>query len=396
MERQRPSGKKTGFWTKFRWGFAIIVLSSMLAIWITGYSYIYKTLIYTYPDIDDIGLFDDRPIMDTVGVQWPNATSYNKDSLPIETRAKLEETESVAFLIIKNDSVVHEEYWDHYSENQLSNSFSMAKSIVSILVGIASEEGYFSLDDSVGKYLPEFRKGMNAKLKIRHLLYMSSGLDWDEAYNSLFSKTTEAYYGSDLKGQVLKLKVVREPGTKFEYMSCNTVLLSLIINKTTGKTISDFASEKLWKPIMATDQAYWSLDHNGGLEKSYCCFYSCARDFARIGKLYMDSGAWNGHQLVSKDFVKFSLTPNAIPDETKNPVDYYGAHWWLMNHNGHEIFYARGILGQYIISIPDERMIIVRLGKKRGNKTADNHYDDMLQYVDGALKLYSTKLDSLQ
>lgn len=363
----------------------------MLGIWITGYTYIYKTLIYTYPNIDDIGLFDTRSIDDTTGVPWPNAASYNKDSLPIETIAALEENESVAFLVIKNDSVVHEQYWDHYSVNQLSNSFSMAKSIVSILAGIAIHEGYFSLDDSVGKFFPHFNKGMNAKLKVKNLLEMSSGLNWDEAYNSIFSKTTKAYYGTDLKDQVLSLNVIREPGTKFEYMSCNTVLISLIISKTTGMTISEFASRKLWKPILATDVAYWSLDHNEGLEKSYCCFYSCARDFARIGKLYMDSGAWNGNQLVPKDFVKYSLTPNHIPDETGNPTDYYGAHWWLMNYKGHEIFYARGIQGQYIISIPDERMIIVRLGNKRGNKDKDGHYDDMKKYLDGALKLYSTK-----
>ncbi|MFN8166437.1 MAG: serine hydrolase [Bacteroidia bacterium] len=391
MENQKPPRRRSGFWVKFRWGFGIIVLSFMLGIWITGYTYIYKTLIYTYPNIDDIGLFDTRSIDDTTGVPWPNAASYNKDSFPIETIAALEENESVAFLVIKNDSVVHEQYWDHYSVNQLSNSFSMAKSIVSILAGIAIHEGYFSLDDSVGKYFPHFNKGMNAKLKVKNLLEMSSGLNWDEAYNSIFSKTTKAYYGTDLKDQVLSLNVIREPGTKFEYMSCNTVLISLIISKTTGMTISEFASRKLWKPILATDVAYWSLDHNEGLEKSYCCFYSCARDFARIGKLYMDSGAWNGNQLVPKDFVKYSLTPNHIPDETGNPTDYYGAHWWLMNYKGHEIFYARGIQGQYIISIPDERMIIVRLGNKRGNKDKDGHYDDMKKYLDGALKLYSTK-----
>lgn len=137
---------------------------------------------------------------------------------------------------------------------------------------------------------------------------MSSGLNWDESYSSLFSKTTEAYYGDDLKHQVLKLKVIKDPGTVFEYMSCNTVLLSLIINKTTGKSISEFASEKLWMPIHATQPAYWSLDHNDGIEKSYCCFYSSARDFAKVGKLVLDSGRWEGKQIVSKEFLNEMLT----------------------------------------------------------------------------------------
>ncbi len=381
---KNPIKKKKYFWPTVIVGFIIIFFSTVLAIWITGYTYIYKTLIYTYPDIDDLGIFNTRTIENGDSVAWKISTSYNKNVLPNDVISTLEKNESTSYLIIKNDSIVHEQYWDRSSTNTLSNSFSVAKSIVGILVGIASDQGLLSIDDPVGKYIPKFNEGWNSKLKIRHLLEMSSGLDWDESYSSLFSKTTEAYYGSNLTAQVLHLKVIREPGTKFEYMSCNTVLLGLIISKVSGKTISDFASEFLWKPIHASQPAYWSLDHNDGLEKAYCCFYSDARDFAKIGKLMLDSGIYNGHELLSKKYIKEMLTPNLIPDETGKPTTYYGLQWWLMTYKEHPVFYARGILGQYIIVVPDEKLVIVRLGHKRGNKIGD-HYDDMEYYLKGAL-----------
>ena len=383
---QNSINSKKHLLTKIIFGIIIIFFSLVIAIWITGYTYIYKTLIYTYPDIDDLSIFDTRTVTPEVGVDWQYSKMYNKNKLPAEVIQTLEKNESTAFLIIKNDSIIHEQYWDRTRENTLSNSFSVAKSIVGILTGVAADEGLIHLDDPVGKYFPKFNEGMNAKLQIKHLLQMSSGLNWDESYSSLFSKTTKAYYGSDLKGQVLKLKVIREPGTKFEYMSCNTVLLSLIISKATGKKISDYASEKLWKPIHALQPAYWSLDHNDGEEKAYCCFYSCARDFAKIGKLMLDSGNWNGQQVVSKNYVKEMLTPNMIKDESGNPTLYYGYQWWMMTYHNHPLFYARGILGQYIIVVPDEKLVLVRLGHKRGTKVGD-HYDDMEKYLDGALSL---------
>ena len=219
---------------------------------------------------------------------------------------------------------------------------------------------------------------------------MSSGLNWDESYNSLFSKTTEAYYGRDLKHLVTNLEVIEEPGNVFRYMSCNTVLLSLIISKTSGITISAYAEKYLWKIIGANQPAYWSLDHNNGLEKSYCCFYSTARDFAKIGKLYMDDGKWNGRIIVPPEFVRESISPNGCIDENGLPVDYYGYHWWLMNYENHKIFYARGIFGQYIIVIPDERIIIVRLGKLRGEKNKYNHYSDMIEYTNEVLKKFGS------
>ncbi len=382
------NNSKSKFWISLIWGLGIIIISIMIAIWISGYTYIYKTLIYTYPGIDDISIFSTRIVKDNNPQEWPVSTQYNKVALPHDLTLELENNESVAFLVIKNDSVIHEQYWDNYNKNSLSNPFSATKSIVGVLTGIAIGEGLISADDAVGKYIPEFNSGENSKLKIRHLLTMSSGLNWDESYSSLFSLTTEAYYGTNLNQLITNLKVVVEPGKTFRYMSCNTVLLAMIVSKASGMTISAYAEQKLWNPIGASQPAYWSLDHNEGLEKSYCCFYSTARDLAKIGKLYLDSGIWNGQRIVPADFVRESLTPNNCLDENGHPVDYYGYQWWLTAIDDHKIFYARGILGQYVVVIPDKKIIFVRLGKKRGEKTGNNQYTDMISYTKGVLKTF--------
>lgn len=385
---KKPLKIKSSFWTKFFWGLGIAVVSLMLAIWITGYTYIYKTLIYTYPDIDDINIFDTRIVNDSNPQAWPYSYNYNKAKISQELENAIVHYQTVAFLVIKDDSIAYERYSDGYEDQSFSNSFSVAKSIIGVLTGIAIGDGLFSLDDSVGKFIPEFKEGENGKLKIRHLLTMSSGVNWDESYSNLFSKTTEAYYGTNLRDLVTHLKVVEEPGKVFRYMSCNTVLLSLIISETSGMTISDFASKKLWKQINTTQPAYWSLDHFEGLEKAYCCFYSSARDFAKVGKLYMDTGRWKGRTIVPYDYVMQSISPNGCVDEKGKTIDYYGYQWWLTSVFDHKIFYARGIYGQYIICIPDERIIIVRLGKKRGEKTGDNQYTDMIAYTKGVLEVY--------
>jgi len=374
--------------TKFLFGFLLVFVSINVAIWITGYTYLYKTLLYTYPDIDDLGIFESRMVDSDQAQEWPVGADYNKKKLPAETNAELEKTESVSFLIIKNDSIRYEQYWDHYEPSSLSNSFSVAKSIVGLLIGIAADEGKLSLEDPVGKYLPHFNEGKNASLKIRHLMMMSSGLNWNESYSSLFSQTTEAYYGRKLDNQMDRLEVVTEPGRTFNYMSCNTELLGMILEKASGMKLSEYASQKLWKRVQAMHSAYWSLDQSDGIEKAYCCFYADARDFARIGQLMLDSGKWKGANVVSASFIREMVTPKNLVDEDGSLVNYYGYQCWLTEFKGHQIFYARGILGQYIVVIPDQRMVLVRLGKKRGEKIPNNQYSDMIAYVNGALQAY--------
>lgn len=387
--------KKTTAWSKIFWTFFILFVSVNVAIQITGNSYMYKAIVYQFADIDDLDVFVSRAVENAEHQPWPISTKYNKRPLPASVVGELEKNKSVAFLVIRNDSIQYEQYWDHYTKDSYSNSFSIAKSIVSILVGIALDEGKIkSLDEPVGNYLPHFNDSNNSKLTIRHVLTMSAGLDWDESYSSLFSITAKAYYGSNLEKLMNTVNVVSEPGKKFDYMSGNTLLLSMIVEKATGMHLSDYASEKIWKPVGAKLPAQWSLDHQDGVEKSYCCFYSSARDFARIGRLYLDSGMWTppgqhvgGRQIISKNYVRESLTP-AVLDYEGNEQHCYGYQWWMTEEKGHRIFYARGLRGQYIVMIPDENIIFVRLGNERGKPMANLKLSDLVIYIDGVLETF--------
>jgi CubicO group peptidase (beta-lactamase class C family) len=302
---------------------------------------------------------------------WDLSNDYNKNPLPANLRTMLEDLGTVAVLAIKNDSIVQEYYWDGYSDSSLSGSFSMAKSITSLLIGAALKEGKIqSLEEPVGDFLPEFKTGEKAKVRIVDLLTMSSGSNWDESYANPFSVTTELYYGHNAYKTAVGVSITHSPGTLHEYKSGDTQLLGLVLEKATGKSLSAYASEKLWQPMGAEHAALWSTDDVGGNEKAYCCFNSNARDFARLGRLMLDSGRWKGNEIIPMDYYLHSIKPCMISDTHGERCMYYGYQWWIIpSHPG--IFYARGILGQYVIVIPSKKMILVRLGKKRSQEKID-------------------------
>jgi CubicO group peptidase (beta-lactamase class C family) len=365
---------------------ALIALLISLFIFVSGKTYLFKTLVYNFAGIDDLNLFETRTVKTNKPIEWPNATSYNKKPIPAKLETTLKQYGSIAFLVIKNDSVKYEYYWDGYNDSSMTNSFSMAKSFISVLTGIALKEGKIkSLDQKVGDYIPEYKEGNRSKLTIRHLLTMSAALSWEESYMNPLGPTTEAYYGDDLNGLILKQEVVEEPGKKFNYQSGVTQLLTMVLEKATSMKVSDYASQKLWQPLNAMYDAQWSLDKKDGMEKSYCCFYSNARDFARIGSLYLHKGNWKGTQIVDTNYVLESVTPYPL-DNNGKPNAIYGYQWWVGNYSGKKVFYCRGILGQYICVIPDENIVFVRLGHKRGEKNADGTLTDLPVYVDEVLK----------
>ena len=382
--------KKRRIGRKILLTFLALLLLANIAIVVTGNTYMYKALTYYYADIDDLKIFPSRLIPNGTPQPWPVAADYNKRQLPDSIRKVLEQSETVSYLVIKNDSIKFEEYWAGYNDHSQSNSFSMAKSFIGLMIGIAHEEGKIkSLDDQIGIYLPQFSKD---NVTIRNLLSMSSGSTWDESYSSLTSITTKAYYGSDLEKVIREVKIDHAPGKVWEYKSGDTQMLAFILEKATGKTLSEYASEKIWSKIGAEQPALWSLDHKDGHEKAYCCIYSSARDFARMGKLLMDSGEWNGQQIISKDYVRQSLTANGLvyDDDSTTKVYTYGYQFWLLNYKNHDVFYLRGLKGQYVLVIPDERMIVVRLGKKRLPGIDNRHPLELNYILQGALSMYGS------
>ena len=158
-------------------------------------------------------------------------------------------------------------------------------------------------------------------------------------------------------------------------------MLSLLLEKVMGQKVGDYASEKVWKPLGMEYDARWILDHEGGDEKTFSGLYATARDFAKLGQLYLNQGVFDGLQIVQADYVAQSIQSVNVPDQDGKMIDYYGFAWWLTKHEEHEVFYMQGILGQYVIVIPDLDVIIVRLGRTRGEKSNGINPDDLKIWI---------------
>ena len=354
--------------------------------------YARQALVHWMPVIDDLETFS----RDTVHCNpdnvwhWPLAENYNHHLLSPDDADYMDELETVAFLVIRHDSILFESYRNGWSDTQTSNIYSATKTIVGLLAGIALDEGHIrSLDDPVSAYIPDYTKGNQKKVTVRNLLTMSAGMDWDESYASLFSVTTHGYYGNDLYDLVTGLGVSEEPGVQYSYRSGETQLLAFVIEAATGKTLSRYAEEKLWKPMQAEHDAYWLLDKKGGDEKAFCCFHTTARDVARFARLMLRHGDWNGQRIVSEKYLNEALSPaNYLKDQWgKSPLNYYGFQTWIMHYKDQTNPYMRGMLGQYVIAIPSLDAIVVRLGRKRSDVYERELTTDIIRYMDIAMKI---------
>lgn len=372
---------------------AVVFLAIFLSV--PQNHYIVKALRYQKAKIDQYPIFHNRIVKAGEPQPWQNHQNYNTYELSEDQLKDLDKYKTVAFVVAKDSLLVFESYWENYGAESYSNSFSMAKSIISLLVGCAIDDGFIqNLDQPVGNFIPEFLEGEKSKITIRHLLTMSSGLSWDEAYSSLFSTTTKAYYGKFLKDLVLDQQVITKPGKEFKYLSGDTQILSILIAQATGKSVSEYMSEKIWSKIGAEHDALWSLDKEDGIEKAYCCFNTNARDFARIGRLVLNMGSWNGEQIISHSYLSESLNPTTYLSDIELgdvPTERYGHLWWFTENRGHKVIFARGILGQYIFVVPDLNMVAVRLGHKRDDERIAGQPIDIFKHLDIAMDI----IDSL-
>ena len=340
----------------------------------------------TNADITDYKYFENITLSKSTSPQpWPIHKDYN--NLPETENLKKIHAElgTVAYLIIKNDSIWHEKYYQGNKKNSYSNSFSMAKSIVSATMGKAIQNGYFeSIDDKVSSYVNGYSDGLAEKLTIGDLSSMASGLDWNESYTDVFGVTARSYISSELNELIKSRAIVEEPGKSFKYYSASTQLLSMVIEEATQNKISTLVQDWFLEPLGFENNSLWQIDgKKNNTVKAYCCFNSNARDFARFGKLYKDFGKWNGVQILDSSFVAKSIKPRF----KKSPE--YGYGFWLGKINENDFFAMRGILGQYVIVVPERNIIVVRLGKKNLEKNNDRPKDFDV-YLTEALKMFDS------
>jgi CubicO group peptidase (beta-lactamase class C family) len=157
----------------------------------------------------------------------------------------------------------------------------------------------------------------------------------------------------------------------------------MVVSRAVNENLANYASRKLWVPLEAETDALWSLDRTDGIEKAYCCFNARARDFARIGELVRLGGQWGQNRVVDPEYIREMTRPHGVLNSEEKPVDYYGFQWWVLKTPEGEVPYARGILGQYIAVIPSKKRVVVRLGKKTGERT-DHHPVELRALVEWA------------
>jgi CubicO group peptidase (beta-lactamase class C family) len=362
--------------------------------------YLTRSVFWGESDYKDLERFPARTIhnappvfrFDSLPTNNPYASQIEdiaRDSSNGSLEDYLDASGTTAFLVIHDDKLLYERYFNGYDETSVNTSFSMAKSFASALVGIALGEGYIkSVDEPITNYLPELldKDERFESITIRHLLTMSSGIKYEEGGDLPWSEEaddTKTYYETDLRELALNCRIEGKPGEYFEYNNYNPLLVGLILERATGMPVARFMEEELWKPMGMEADGSWSLDStSSGFEKMESGVNARARDFARFGMLFAKEGNWEGEQLVSREWVEESTRA----DTSTDPSQSYQYFWWVDTPDGKNHFSARGNYGQYIYVAPEKDLVIIRLGKEEGERGYD--------YWIGLFEELSTKLDT--
>lgn len=333
-----------------------------------------RFFMYNFADTRDHRKFPSRSLTpSSAPFQYPVAT-VEKGPKTIKVGGKesafdefLEDHATVAFLIIHRDTIKYERYFKGYDPARIHTSFSMAKSVMSMLIGCAIDDGLItSVDQPISDIVPELKKSGFDKVTVEHVLQMTSGLDFEESYVNPFGTAARYYYGRRLYKNMARMHLKRSPGERFEYVSGNSQLLGWVLEralraKGDQRTITQYLQDRIWSPLGMEYESSWSLDRrDGGIEKTFCCLNAPARDFAKLGSLYLHKGQWRGQQLVPESWV---VRSTAV-DTANGSAAHYQYQWWLPSSEGD--FMAQGILGQFVFVDPARDLVMVRLGKKYG------------------------------
>jgi CubicO group peptidase (beta-lactamase class C family) len=294
-----------------------------------------------------------------------------------------------AFIVIQNDEILYEQYFNGARRDSIVTSFSTAKSFTSTLIGVAISEGHIhSVDDSITDYLPELaeRDPAFANITICDLLLMSSGIKYVE-FPFVNGDDAKTYYYPDLRQLALEdTRITGSPGEHFHYNNFHPLLLGLVIERATGTSVAGYLQEKIWNPIGMEYPGSWSLDENG-FEKMESGINARAVDFAKFGRLFLHNGNWNGVQVIPVDWV-------AEATRAQPPVDYasyyphdfifadgqgyYKYMWWGIQRDAQNYdFMALGNHGQFIYISPQKNLIILRFGESYGKFGGSQGWVDM-------------------
>jgi CubicO group peptidase (beta-lactamase class C family) len=371
---------------------SLVIISAV--IYLSPYRYLVKGIRLTYLKGEksanyldwkdfDLRKMENNPDKIFIIPSKPNAKTNGLDKKLLDMLTK---TNSGSYIVVKNDTIVSEHYFNGITDSSQTNSFSMAKTITTLLVQKAIQDKIIgSWDDKVIDYLPWLTGEFAKDITLRHLSTMTAGLDWDESYLSPFGVTAKAYYSNDVEAVMKTVAVTKKPGENFQYQSGATQLLGFVLKKALDKTgkyksVSEFAQVNLWNKIGSEYPAFWSLDADNGKELTYCCFDATARDFAKLGQLVLHHGksAW-GESIIDSTFLDLAQKPFKSAN--------YGHSFWIGEVDGITFPYFQGLKGQYIAIVKNENAVIVRTGNGIDKSHGMPVFDCIKTYVSEGVKL---------
>ena len=290
----------------------------------------------------------------------PSSFAYNDQKLG--TQQFLKDSWTTGLIVIQNDEIALEDYYLGNSAVTQNISWSMAKSFISALIGIAVNEGHIkSIEQSVDAYATSLGGSGYEGVSIKNVLQMSSGVAFNEDYGDFYSDINrwgrDFSLGNSQDAFAATLKNDIEPGTVNHYVSINTHVLGMVLTQATGRSITDYMQEKLYNPLGMEHDGLWIIDGQG-MEMALGGLNLTLRDFAKLGSLYLHDGTFNGQQIVPASWVADSRTmdqPHLLPGNDFG----YGYQWWMVGGDSGE-FMAMGVYGQYIYINPETNTVIVK------------------------------------
>ncbi|WP_424961367.1 serine hydrolase domain-containing protein [Ekhidna sp.] len=278
-------------------------------------------------------------------------------------------SETTAFIVIKNDTLLYEKYLSGYTRDSINTSFSVAKSFTSLLVGVAIDQGIIqSREDKISRYLPELLDvdPKYQEVQLSHLLDMKSGIQFKD-HDLIWGDKPKAYYHPQLRERIMELPVTDEPGAEFKYNSYNPIVIGMILERVTGMMPAAYFEKQIWDQMGMEYGGSWSLDsEESRMTKMESGINLRAIDFAKFGRLVLKQGTWNSEQVISKEWMNqtVDISQQHVVDDYGGEI-YYKDFWWLFSENGEQvdIISGWGHLGQYLYIFPETQVIIVRMGK---------------------------------
>ncbi|MEJ2055444.1 MAG: serine hydrolase, partial [Calditrichaceae bacterium] len=294
-----------------------------------------------------------------------NLNFENKNGTIKNLNRIIEETKTNALVIIQNDTVIYEQYFNGRNRESLCKAFSVTKSILSLMIGIALEEGYINnVNEPLKNYIGDFKNKALGEITIEQCMNQTTGIKFNNSMSSPFSDKPKFYYTKNVRELIKNAQLEEKPGTRWHNAEYNALLLAAVLENAAGVSVSQYLQEKIWKPLGMEYAATFSIDSKKHkFEHAADGLNARAIDYAKIGSLLLKNGNWHDKQIVPHGWIKKSVSLEGSSVTDWNGLNYKYL-WWINRNNGD--FQAIGHFGQYIFISPRSDMVIVRFGEEKG------------------------------